>query len=305
VSAPRTTTTAETIVRRFLTIDGRRISYLSVDRSQAWPTLVFVHGSGVSARCWSDQLGALSRTARVVAFDLPAHGESDELPSAGLAQYADVVADGLDALGAWPAIAIGHSLGGAVAITLAARRAADVCGLVLISSCARLPATSTSVQWFWASLPASLRRVLFFLTAKDVLFAAGASPAAVALGMQELRACRPETLAADVAIARAMDLTEVAGALRVPTLIMCGSRDRVTPLALSRELHATIAGSRLEIVDGPGHMLLIEAAGVVNRAIAAFAREIGGRSAPAGAWPPWGPRWRHALRRLVRALLHR
>src|SRR6266436_3402421 len=71
-----------------------------------------------------------------------------------------------------------------------------------------------------------------------------------------------------------MDVTELAGALRVPALILCGSRDRVTPPALSRHLHATIAGSRLDLVDGAGHMLLIEASGVVNRAIAAFAASI-------------------------------
>src|SRR5205085_252813 len=81
-------------------------------------------------------------------------------------------------------------------------------------------------------------------------------PAAVALGMQELRACRPRTLAADVAIAREMDLTATAADVRVPTLLLCGSRDRVTPPALSRDLHAMIAGARPEIVDGAGHMRL-------------------------------------------------
>src|SRR5439155_14584432 len=104
-----------------------------------------------------------------------------------------------------------------------------------------------------------LGRLLFLRTAKDVLSAAGASRAAIAPGMQELRACRARTLAADVAIARSMDVTEFAGRLRVPALILCGSRDRVRPLALSRHLNATIAGSRLSLVDGAGHMPLIEA----------------------------------------------
>jgi pimeloyl-ACP methyl ester carboxylesterase len=305
VSAPRTTEAAESIVRRFVTIDGSRISYLSAEGRRVGPALAFLHGSGVSARYWNAQLRALAGAARVVAIDVPGHGESDDAPDAGLAQYADIMARTLDELDAWPAIAIGHSLGGAVAITLAAQRPADVRGLVLISSCARLPAGSTSMPWFWASLPASLRRLLFFVTAKNVLFAAGASPAAVALGMQELRACRPQTLATDVAIARSMDLTEVASGLRVPTLILCGSRDRVTPPALARNLHAMIAGSRLEIVEGAGHMLLIEASGAVNRAIAAFADTIGGRSAMATARRTWRSLWRRAIRRLARMMPRR
>ena len=265
---------------------------------------MFLHGSGVSARYWGEQLRALAGSARVVAVDLPGHGESEEAATPGLADYADVTAALIDALGAWPAIAVGHSLGGAVAIALAARRPGDVCGLVLLSACAQLPQVSTSAQWLWSSLPTTLRRVLFFVTAKNLLFAAGASPAAVALGMQELRACRPRTLAADVAIARSMDLTASAAALRVPTLILCGSRDRVTPPALSRHLHATIAGSRLEMVDGAGHMLLIEAPDVVSRAIAAFSTSVSQRFAAAGGVriatdASVLARWRRALRRLV------
>jgi alpha-beta hydrolase superfamily lysophospholipase len=116
--------------------------------------------------------------------------------------------------------------------------------------------------------------------------------------------CRPHTLAADVAIARSMDLTQVAGALRVPTLILCGSRDGITPADLSRELHATIPGSALQVVEGAGHMLLIEASAVVNCAIAAFAAALMQRTpAPGGvdggAVAPWPTRWRPAVRRLV------
>ena len=292
------------IHRNSLTVEGQRVSYLCNDGSHAAPTLVFLHGSGVSARYWTDQLRALAGTARVLALDLPGHGESEDAATPDLAHYADVTAALIDTLGAWPAIAIGHSLGGAVALALAARRPAEVCGLVLVSSCARLPQVSTSAQWIWGSLPAAVRRALFFVTAKNVLFAAGASPAAVALGMQELRACRPRTLAADVAIAREMDLTATAADVRVPTLLLCGSRDRVTPPALSRDLHAMIAGSRLEIVDGAGHMLLIEAPGVVSRAIAAFATSVSRQFAPtAGVSVATDTsvfaRWRRALRRLI------
>ena len=106
-----------------------------------------------------------------------------------------------------------------------------------------------------------------------------------------------------------MDLTATAADVRVPTLLLCGSRDRVTPPALSRDLHAMIAGSRLEIVDGAGHMLLIEAPGVVSRAIAAFATSVSRQFAPtAGVSVATDTsvfaRWRRALRRLI-ALVRR
>jgi len=260
----------------------------------------------VSARYWSDQLRALADSARVLAIDLPGHGESDDAPVPSLAAYADVTARVVDALAAWPVIAVGHSLGGAVAVELAARRAADVCGLVLLSACARLPSAAPSAPWLWGFVPPSLRRLLFFVTAKNLLFAAGASRAAIALGMQELRSCRPQTIAIDVTIARSMDVTALARALRVPALILCGSRDRVTPPALSRELHAMITGSRLDLVDGAGHMLLIEAPTVVSRAIAAFAASIA-RRPPSRTRAATRPRsrLRRLLRRLVGLVRHR
>src|SRR3989442_1197585 len=195
--------TNDPIARRFVTLDGRRVSYLWRDGGHDGPTLLFIHGSGMSARYWSDQLRALADTARVLAVDLPGHGESDDAPTPSLARYPDVTAGVIDAV---------------------------------------------------------------------------------------------------VASSRSRAATGAAAARRGPGLILCGSRDRVTPPALSRPLHATIAGSRLDLVDGAGHMLLIEASGVVNRAIAAFAASITRRPAArahAGAAARSASRWRRAPRRPV------
>src|SRR5207245_1911526 len=100
---------------------------------------------------------------------------------------------------------------------------------------------------------------------KKVLFAPEASADAVAITMQELRACRPETILNDVRAARAMDLTEQAGGLDVPTLVLAGSRDRLTTPALAERLSALIRGSRLRIVAGAGHLVPLEAPPRVNR----------------------------------------
>jgi len=80
--------TNDPIARRFVTLDGRRVSYLWRDGGHDGPTLLFIHGSGMSARYWSDQLRALADTARVLAVDLPGHGESDDAPTPSLARYA-------------------------------------------------------------------------------------------------------------------------------------------------------------------------------------------------------------------------
>src|SRR2546428_7366721 len=228
----------------------------------------------MTARSWVRQLQELGGALRMVALDLPGHGESDPLPGVSVEEYAAVVAEFLIALECGPVVVIGHSLGGAIAIALAARHPALVRGLVLIASCVKLPLVDSVGERLVAYLPGPLRRLLFFSMVKKVLFAPEASADAVAITMQELRACRPETILNDVRAARAMDLTEQAGGLDVPTLVLAGSRGRLTTPALAERLSALIRGSRLCILDGAGHIVSLEAPQWVNREIVAFVESL-------------------------------
>ncbi len=106
---------------------------------------------------------------------------------------------------------------------------------------------------------------------------------AIEATMRELRACRPEAMLNDVRAARAMDLTEHAAALDVPTVVLAGSRDRLTTPALAEQLSALIRGSRLRVADGAGHMLPLEAPEWVNREIATFVESLAAPSPSAAA----------------------
>jgi pyruvate dehydrogenase E2 component (dihydrolipoamide acetyltransferase) len=71
------------ISRSGVEVDGRRLSYLSAGGPAGGPTILLIHGSGVSARCWTNQLRGLGGTLPALAIDLPGHGESDpsEVPA--------------------------------------------------------------------------------------------------------------------------------------------------------------------------------------------------------------------------------
>ena len=260
------------IVRRFVELHGRRVSYLTAGDSG--PTILLIHGSGVSARSWVNQLRGLVGAVRVVAIDLPGHGESDPMRHASVEQYGGIVANFLDALGTGPVIAAGHSLGGAIAIALAAQRPDAVKGLVLLASCAKLPRVDGPGERLLGYLPGPLRKLVFFSMAKKILFGPGAPAGAVSLGMQELRACRSETILDDVQAAKTMDLSEQAARLDVPTLVLCGSKDRLTPPALAERLSELIPESRLEIIEGAGHMVLLEVPERVNHEILSFVGSV-------------------------------
>ena len=232
----------------------------------------------------------------MIALDLPGHGESGPVPCASVEEYAAAVADFLIELACGPVIVVGHSLGGAIAIALAARRPALVRGLVLIASCVRLPLVDSVGERLVAYLPGPLRRLLFFSMAKKVLFAPGAPVDAIETTMRELRSCRPEAILNDVRAARAMDLTEHAAALDVPTLVLAGSRDRLTTPALAQELSRLIRGSRLRVADGAGHMLFLEAPEWVSREIATFVESL---AAPSPFAAAIGARARSPARRVL------
>jgi 3-oxoadipate enol-lactonase len=269
-------------VRGFVGPDSGKISYLTGSSSHpgATETVLLIHGSGMSAHSWTEQLRSLGRALRVIAIDLPGHGASDPTSEATVDSYADAARRLLDALGTGPVFVAGHSLGGGVALALAVRHPDRVKGLVLISSCAKLPQHNGAIEGFLGFLPPPVRRFFVFSTARKFLFPAGASRRAVRLALKDLRSCPPETLRKDVAAAKAMDLEAAAHDLRVPALILCGTQDRLTPVALSQRLSELIPGSRLQLVEAAGHMLPLEAPGRVNAEIRVFVDSVVGCNVP-------------------------
>jgi 3-oxoadipate enol-lactonase len=70
------------------------------------------------------------------------------------------------------------------------------------------------------------------------------------------------------------DQRDRAARIGVPTLVLCGEQDKVTPPALSRELGRLIAGSRVQLIAGAGHLANIEQAGAFNQAVDAFITQV-------------------------------
>jgi pimeloyl-ACP methyl ester carboxylesterase len=288
--------------RRFVGSIRARTSYLTVrSKPTTDEAILLIHGAGMSACSWTNQLRGLAPGLRVVAMDLPGHGASDAKPDAGLEDYADAASRLIDALGVGPVFVAGHSLGGAVALTLAARRPDQVKALILISTCAKLSKYSAAMDTLLGYVPQTLRSMVFFSTARSTLFSIGASNRAIQQGLKDLRSCPPETIRRDIAAAKAMDLEEVAQKVRVPTLILCGTADVLTPVATSHRLAALIPGSRIHLVNGAGHMLPLEAPERVDREILEFVESVVGTNLPRLAAAKPETRLTTVLRRILAA----
>jgi pimeloyl-ACP methyl ester carboxylesterase len=88
--------------------------------------------------------------------------------------------------------------------------------------------------------------------------------------VKTLRSAGPTTLGGDLAACDGFDIRGDLSGIRVPTLVICGENDLLTPLKYSQYLAAGIAGASLTVVGGAGHMVMLQAPDAVAQSIAAF-----------------------------------
>ncbi|MGZ4677649.1 MAG: alpha/beta fold hydrolase [Acidimicrobiia bacterium] len=252
------------------------------------PPILLSHGVTLSLRTWARQLDGLAAAGfRVVAFDHRGHGES-KLGSTGhgVEQLAHDMRSVLEGLDLRDAVIVGHSMGGIATQSFCIRHPAlareRVAGIVLLSTLARSPfAANPRVAHLMTRLAHRLPDTAGVLRARDlglmlarIGFGRNADPAHVEATRQMILATSPATRRdATVALA-GLDLSARLGEIDRPTLVICGTADVITPLAESRRIARRIPGARLEIVEGGGHMLMLERAEIVDALISDFAREV-------------------------------
>lgn len=217
------------------------------------PPLVLLHGAAGNHLFWPTELRRLpGRT--VLALDLPGHGRSVETGGMQrIAAYAAEVIGCLHALDIPRVILAGHSMGGALALALALSNPELVAGLVLISTAARFQVNS--------ALLAAASPTGFSQAVEDICrwsFSSQADPRLVALARQRMTEVRPSVLHGDLLACAEVDFREDLSRLACPTLVLCGSEDRMTPLRQSQYLADAISGARLQVIEGAGHMLMLE-----------------------------------------------
>ncbi len=234
------------------------------------PPLVLVHGAGGTHRHWPEQVRQLPGR-RVIALDLPGHGGSPGPAPGSVAGLARSVLGLLDALALGSAVIAGHSMGGAVALTLALETPARVAGLVLCGTGARLRVSPAVLQA--TADPAALAQAADAMA--EWSLGALAGPALRREFVECLLANAPGVVHADFAACDAFDVMARLGEIRAPALVLCGTEDRLTPPKYSEYLRDRIAGARLELVPGAGHLVTLEAPGAVARAVEAFLASLG------------------------------
>ncbi|HEX5918107.1 MAG TPA: alpha/beta hydrolase [Nocardioides sp.] len=232
------------------------------------PAVLLLHGSGPGTTgegAWAATAAALGGSHRVVAPDQAGFGRTPLPPgtSGGLRLWTEQAAGLMDALGETSYAVVGHSMGGAVALALAAARPREVTRVVAVGTMGAPGAPlSTDLNAVWAAPagPAGARDMLGRLVLDQTLV----TDEAVAARADAMRA-GAEAFAAMFPAPRTRwvdDLTLSAGALaavRAPVLLVHGAQDRLTPLPTSAlPLLDHLADVRLHVLGRCGHAPQIE-----------------------------------------------
>jgi len=256
-------------------VNGLRIAY---ERAGVGPPLVLLHGYvGDGLRTWRRQLDELSDEFTVVAWDAPGSGRSSDPPETfGVAGYADCLAGFIDAMGLERPHVVGLSFGGALAIELSRRHPHVARTLILASAYAgwhgSLPMDVAEQRLQQAIRLADLSPEEFVAALLPTMFSEVTDPDAVATFRASLLSFHPVGFRA-MAFASASDLRDALPGIDVPTLLIYGDQDVRAPLIIAEELNAAIAGSRLVVLRGVGHVCNIEAPEEFNAAVRSFLRE--------------------------------
>ncbi|MFU5264623.1 acetoin dehydrogenase dihydrolipoyllysine-residue acetyltransferase subunit [Pseudomonas aeruginosa] len=256
---------------RKVELDGRLLRYF--DRGEGDPALLLIHGFGGDLNNWLFNHEALAAERRVIALDLPGHGESGKaLVRGDLDELSGSVLALLDHLDLEQVHLAGHSMGGAVALNCARLAPQRVLSLSLIGSAGL--GEEINGDYLRGFVEAANRNAL-----KPQLVQLFSDPALVTRQMLEdmLRYKRLEGV--DAALRQLLDnlfadgrqrndLRAVASEGRQPVLAIWGSDDAIIPAR-----HAEGLPAQVEIIPGQAHMVQMEAAEQVNRLLLDFLRQ--------------------------------
>ncbi len=215
--------------------------------------VVLIHGAGGTHLYWPPEVRRLG-DFRVYAVDLPGHGKSGGTGCQTIGDYARHLVAFLDEVGIYKAVFVGHSMGGAIALSLALDHARRTAGLGLVATGARLRVASVILE-------NTARPELFpsvVKTLNEWVFGPHAEPRLKELAARRMAETRPAVLHSDFLACDAFDVMNRLGEIKAPALVLCGTEDKMTPLKYSQTLASLIPRAALQIIDGAGHMVMLE-----------------------------------------------
>ena len=256
----------------FVQINNLQLAY--TDTGMGRP-IVLIHGYPFNRSLWNEQIAALSNSYRVIAPDLRGFGDSDAADQATMNQMAQDVALLMDHLEIPQAAIGGLSMGGYVALAFYKEFRSRVRALVLADTRAQAD-TEEGKQTRAQQADKALNEGMAGIA--DTMLPKLLTPDTVSKHPEMVKRVRdmmlktkPQGAAAALhGMAQREDQTELLAKISVPTLILVGADDTITPAADSQKMHEAIAGSRLVVLEKAAHVSNLEQTEQFNQALLDF-----------------------------------
>ncbi len=250
---------------------------LAVDRAGSGPLVFFLHGIGGNRKNWTGQIEALSDSFHTVAWDARGYGDSDDYDGAlDFGHFAEDALRVLDRFGAERAHFVGLSMGGRISQDFHARFPERVATLVLCDTRADFQDSMTPekraefIRLRQAPLKAGKEPRDIADALVESLVAPGADESARQRLWNSIAALHKDSYLKTIEASLSFDRSAEIDRIRVPTLLIYGEHDTLTPPAIGRALHERIAGSEFVEMEGAGHLTNIERPEAFNAALLAF-----------------------------------
>jgi pimeloyl-ACP methyl ester carboxylesterase len=226
------------------------------------PTVVLIHGAGFDRSAWALHSRWFAHHGfSVLAPDLPGHGRSSGPALKSIAEMADWTAALLSTAGASKAHLIGHSMGSLIALETVARYPDKASALTLIGTAAAMTVGPDLLKAAEANDQAAVDMVSIWGLGFSAELGGSLAPGLWMHGgaQRVLQHCAPGVLYSDLnACNTYADALTSAAKVKIPTTIILGERDMMTPAKAGATLAAAIADARTVILPGAGHMLMAE-----------------------------------------------
>lgn len=247
-----------------LSVDGSEtlVATGGRDFDRSLPTMVFLHGAGLDHSIWALLARSFAhRGFGVLAPDLPGHGGSAGAALSSIPAMAGWTAALIEAAGVRTARLIGHSMGSLVALETTARFSDKVTSLALISTAAAMRVAGDLLGAAESNDHAAIDMISIWGNGYRATLGGSRAPGLWMLGGAErlLERAGPGVLFKDLAACNDYrDAPAAAAKVTVPTVLILGERDLMTPAKSGKTLAAAIPACRVIVLEGAGHLLMSE-----------------------------------------------
>jgi len=230
-------------------------------------TIIFVHGSMGCNQVWKYQIQGLSAKNKTIAIDLPGHFGTDcpEMPN--METYVTFLNEKIGDLQLNQVILGGHSMGGTIILSYYFQYPEKVQALILIGTGARLRVLPAILEMTKNNDPKLIQMMETVAFHKNTIRTQKHLIEEVNSNMMKTL---PNIGYYDFSICNEFDVMSKLGEIEIPTLIICGDDDKLTPPKYSIYLNEHIPKSTLHIIENAGHMVMLEQVNAVNKVVKEF-----------------------------------